>query len=449
MSIFKLISILFVKGIISQQCLYTTSSNEPPIDDFYTYENNVIIDNIYMAWNVNYNENNTNFFIQSPPLSSCDDFFSFGFTDTYNNLNNSDVITAWMSDNCTLLNFKNSILFENNNNTIISSQNSQNLNNLFVTHQNNSLIFNFERRYLKENLTNLVYTTGRFLKNNSTMQVSGLNFFDIFMKQQDYSNLNNATNLVYLIFSLVFFITFCIGLVLTHSNHSSLKFMSREINIPFYGYLPLGSILFFIFYFLWWISIFVYSFLTNNVGQILFRTGLWISLNLSIILFPITRNSIWVILFDLSRERILYLHKILSILCFISVLVKFVVVLIYFPPVFLITLVNQTTGGSPLAGTYATFAIFLCSLLANPYIRKNHFEVFFYSHKILSALAIIFGILHYFVTLYYVLPSILLYIIDIIVRYRHTYTSIFTKIENVGLEKQKTTCTFINATFKK
>ena len=67
-----------------------------------------------MAWDVNYDQSTTNFFIQSPQLTSCDDFFSIGFTDTYNSLNNSNVITAWLGGhNCTLLNFNNSIFFIN------------------------------------------------------------------------------------------------------------------------------------------------------------------------------------------------------------------------------------------------------------------------------------------------------------------------------------------------
>ena len=190
----------------------------------------------------------------------------------------------------------------------------------------------------------------------------------------------------------------------------------------------------------------IYSFLKYD--EIILRLGLWIALNLSFVLLPISRNSIWVILFNLSRDKLLLMHRFMSVLCLISVIVKFITVLIFFPPLFLFQLLNPETGGSPIAGTLSTFAIIFCSFLGFPIIRKRFFEVFYYSHRILSLLSIIFGSWHYIKTFYYVSPSILMYISDLIVRFLHTKKAIYSKIQHIGDKKYRTSCNVINITLK-
>jgi NAD(P)H-flavin reductase len=441
----------------NNQCLY---DDFEPSETIINHDNLVNYNNMYIGWTEIHDHDKVSFDVQIPS-EICNSWFTIGFTNSYNVLNNSEVYFVHGNDNCetfinssTLIQKNNQLFFEN-------STKNRSLDQPEINVVNKTMIIKFNRSLSslnsEFNITNMIVAYG---SNTSSITVSqnseqinaqttDFNFFDIFLKQQQLDDKNIKTNISYLNFSLIFFFTFLTGLVVTHSNKITFRFINRNINVPFYGYMPMGSLLFISFYICWWSALFIYSFLVNNISEILLRLGLWISLNLSIILLPITRNSIWVIMFDLSRERVIYLHKIISIFCLISVIIKFIVVLIYFPPSFLIKVINDQTGGSPLAGTYSTFSIILCCILGLPFIRKNYFEVFFYSHKILSTLAIIFGILHYFVTLYYVLPPLILYIIDIIVRVYHTHYSIYSKIQNFGEEKYKTSCTFLNVTCRK
>ena len=202
-------------------------------------------------------------------------------------------------------------------------------------------------------------------------------------------------------------------------------------------------------YITWWISMLIYSFLGESKGQIMIRLGNWITLNLASILFPIIRNSMWTILFNISHEKISYLHRILAVLCVISVIIKFVTVMILYEPVFLIKIINPSTGGSPLMGTIASLLFILCGFLSIPIIRKRYFEIFYYSHRILSLLIIIASSLHYMSFFYYILPSMILYIIDLATRIYYTNTSIYSKLQNIGLKKYGTSSTFINITFLK
>jgi hypothetical protein len=163
----------------------------------------------------------------------------------------------------------------------------------------------------------------------------------------------------------------------------------------------------------WWLILLSYSFYTDKYNETLFRLGIWITINMSSVLTPVTRNSIWLILFNVSYDQILHLHKYMAILCLISVLIKFIVVIIYNGFPFLIIPISYTTGGSPLMGTISTLSILLSGLLSIPYIRNKCFELFYYSHRILAIITILSGSLHYLMTLYYLLPAIILFSIDI------------------------------------
>lgn len=199
----------------------------------------------------------------------------------------------------------------------------------------------------------------------------------------------------------------------------------------------------------WWLILLSYSFYTDKYNEILFRLGIWITINMGSVLIPVTRNSIWLILFNISYDQILHLHKYMAILCLISVLIKFIVVIIYSGFPFLIIPINYTTGGSPLMGTISTLSILLSGLLSFPYIRNKCFELFYYSHKILAVIAILSGSLHYLTTLYYMLPSILMFSIDLFCRYLHTHKAIYSHLKIVGDDEHNTSCVFIHITLLK
>ena len=199
----------------------------------------------------------------------------------------------------------------------------------------------------------------------------------------------------------------------------------------------------------WWLVLLSYSFYTDKYNEILFRLGIWIAVNMGSVLIPVTRNSIWLILFNISYDQILHLHKYMALLCLISVLIKFIVVIINSGFPFLIIPINYTTGGSPLMGTISTLSMLLSGMLSFPYIRNKCFELFYYSHRILAIIAIVSGGLHYLMTLYYLIPPIILFFIDILCRHLHTHKAIYSHLKIVGDEKYNTSCVFIHITLLK
>lgn len=216
-------------------------------------------------------------------------------------------------------------------------------------------------------------------------------------------------------------------------------------NISYFN-LSRETIIFAIIYFIWWSLLFVYSFMIKDKLEILFRLGLWISLNMGSVLIPITRNSIWLIIFNISYDHIIHLHKFMAILCFISVLVKLITVVIFNNFFYLFIPLNDDTGGSPLMGTLSSLSIIITAFLALPFIRNNLFELFYYSHRFLAFVTILTGTLHYVMTIYYILPSFILYIVDLILREFHTHKAIYSHLKIVGDEKDNTSCVFIHIT---
>jgi len=205
---------------------------------------------------------------------------------------------------------------------------------------------------------------------------------------------------------LSFFIVFIVTIILTHSHY----FVYCMKNIALCG-IPLGSFCFCVIYFLWWTSLLFYSFFDPQYT--VYRLGIWICLNISSSLLPITHNSLWVVFFNLSYERLLTIHKFMSILTVISVLIKLIVCIIYYSPDFFLQY-------RPLMGVIATCLTFTLFLLSLPYFRRKNYELFLYSHQILCISILIFSSLHYLLSLFYFLPFISLYLLDLFLRYKYT-----------------------------
>ena len=225
----------------------------------------------------------------------------------------------------------------------------------------------------------------------------------------------------------------------------------RELkkDVHLLGYHSMITISFLTLFTLWWTIMFIYSFLTSNIGDILFRLGVWIIINMYFILLPITRTNIFIKLFGITHSDIVFAHGYIALLCIIAVIVKFITVLIYFQPSFLIVILNTKTGGSPLAGTLATFAMIMTGLISVPIIRKNWYELFYYTHRTLVIIALATSVWHYFISLYYLLPAIILYIVDIILRYSFTQRGLYLKLNNIGNDLYKTSCIIITVKLKK
>lgn len=179
----------------------------------------------------------------------------------------------------------------------------------------------------------------------------------------------------------------------------------------------------------WWLAFLIYSFLPlleNNSRQLIFRLGQLITINLVLTVLPVTRN--YTLFLKISHQEITKFHRFIAVMCFIATLIKFIVVLIYYPASFLFVPINDLTGGSPLAGTLATFGIFLISLFAIEPIRRKCYEVFYVTHKVFLLFIIIASARHYNTINYYFIPLFLFYAIDIIMRIKNTHNCEYAKI---------------------
>ena len=150
-----------------------------------------------------------------------------------------------------------------------------------------------------------------------------------------------------------------------------------NLKLEIFNYIPSNYIIILSVYVIWWIVMLIHSFLGTNKREIIIRLGIWITLNLASVLFPILRNSILAILFNISHEKIGYIHRILSILCIVSVVIKFITSIIYYQPSFLLKIIIPSTGGSPLMGTIATILFLIIGIFSMPIIRKKYFEIFY------------------------------------------------------------------------
>ena len=242
---------------------------------------------------------------------------------------------------------------------------------------------------------------------------------------------------VFISTTVTFFVVLMIFLIIA-SNKNNILFNH------YYGEYPLGSIIFISIYLLWYVAILSYSFTDKN--KILTRLGNFISINLMLNILPITRNSIWVILFHLSYERLLIVHKVMGICCLISVLIKLITVSILYD---LHSLFLYDELDKSLFGTIASFSIILTSFLSIPYVRKNAFELFLYSHKFLFLITIIMSSLHSLISLYCFLPSIILYLVDLLLRVFNTHRAIYSQLKIAGNGDFNTSCVFISVELDK
>lgn len=302
------------------------------------------------------------------------------------------------------------------------------------------------------NIATSLYKTDNTTINNyqnlTTVHVhSKIKLLEIIDIKNNFFKIFDVPGLDIIISSYTFFVlSSTISLIIFKYNLLS-RFLVTKNEIC--NYIPNSYTILLSVYIIWWISILAYSFLGDYRGEIMVRLGNWITLNLASTLLPISRNSIFVILFDMSHYKLLFIHKILSCLCLLSVVIKFITALLLYESSFLIMITDIRTNGSPLMGTIATALFIICGTLSIPVIRKNYFELFYYSHRILSISILLFSSLHYLSFIYYISPVLSLYIIDIILRLYHTNTSIYSKLKNKGIEKYETDCTFIDITFQK
>ena len=234
-------------------------------------------------------------------------------------------------------------------------------------------------------------------------------------------NVFNDSNIFYS--TITFSLFFLLFLTILSLNYFNCNNLNKIVNIYCLGYYSSDIILFYIIYLFWWTTLLVLSFLYNKNEDILTKLGIWISLNISFSLLPTTKNSIWIYLLRIPYTKLMSIHKLISVLCLISVFVKFITIIILYKYTYLFRNI------STIFGTVCSLSIFLTCILSMSIIRKKFYELFYYSHRFLFLITIISMSFHYMLCLYYVIPSLILYIIDIIIRLINTRKAIYSKIK--------------------
>jgi hypothetical protein len=250
-------------------------------------------------------------------------------------------------------------------------------------------------------------------------------YFPILYSNKDLSNFNTYLPFILYYGTIFFFIMISMFI----------KNIFVNFDIKIFSYIvSLYQILFLIFYTLIWLFSCIYIFLFRN-DDLLYYQGIWLILNLTSLIYPINRNSIWVNILEFSYKNIKIIHIYISILCIISVIVKIVTVLFYHDIQYLFDIFDKKLNISPLSGTLSSFCIFLTSIFSIPIIRKKIFELFYYSHKILFIVIIIATCMHSFITLFYLIPAIILYLIDIFIRIKNTKKTMLLESKIIGINK--------------
>ncbi len=251
-------------------------------------------------------------------------------------------------------------------------------------------------------------------------------YFPILYSNKDLSNFNIYLPFILYYSAIIFFIMFSIFI----------KNIFGNIDIKIFSYIvSLYQSLFLIFYTLIWLFSCIYIFLFRN-EDILYYQGIWLILNLTSLIYPISRNSIWVNILEFSYKNIKIIHIYISILCIISVIVKIVTVLFWHDIQYLFDIFDKKLNVSPLSGTLSSFCIFLTTIFSIPIIRKKIFELFYYSHKILFIAIIIATCIHSVITLFYLIPAIILYLIDIFIRIKNTKKTILLDSKVISSDKE-------------
>lgn len=227
-------------------------------------------------------------------------------------------------------------------------------------------------------------------------------------KREDYTN--------HIIFSTSYFFFLSVLLIFLLTNKFYVKSnYDRLLYIYILGYINMYSLIFYTFYLTFWSGLLAYSFLDRD--DVIVRLGLWNSVNLSITLLPTLRSFC---------TQNLDKHKLIAIFFFISIIVKLIFVALKNSIEYVY---NNQSNIFALISLTSTILIIFFSL---PFVKQYSFELFLYTHRIFVICIILFAVLHKIETLYYTIPSFLLYVIDILLRILNTYKVLYYKFKKIG-----------------
>lgn len=111
---------------------------------------------------------------------------------------------------------------------------------------------------------------------------------------------------------------------------------------------------------------------------------------LMFLILPVSRIPLWSVLFGTSFERIVKYHRWLGWVMTIAVIIHLIAALD-------VTTVTHSEKYGTVTPVYG-FTAFLCfvtmTVMANEFVRRKFFEVFYFTHRILSIVGFVFSILH-------------------------------------------------------
>lgn len=151
-------------------------------------------------------------------------------------------------------------------------------------------------------------------------------------------------------------------------------------------------------------------------------TGQVALLTLMFLLLPVSRIPLWSIFFGSSFERIIKFHRWLGVAMTVAVVVHLVQVL-------QVTSVLQSEKSGevvPLYGFIACVSFLSMALLANEYIRRKAYELFYISHRVMAPVGLVFAILHSPTMIGVALAiPLVLYVLGLLVQWTLSATSTF------------------------
>ncbi|CAI6337609.1 unnamed protein product [Periconia digitata] len=180
--------------------------------------------------------------------------------------------------------------------------------------------------------------------------------------------------------------------------------------------------------------------------------GHYADILLGLLLLPTSRNSLIGRAFSIHQSTLLFAHKIIAYLFIIASVAHGGVFLTYESserdkkkeeafadgnP--FLTLSESETRGSWFTKTLYTGAITLVMLVvilltSIPWVRRNHYNVFYYNHVLFGILTMAGASLHASTNFYLILPGLTLYVFDRIHRQwrQRIYKSTVATVENAG-----------------
>lgn len=232
---------------------------------------------------------------------------------------------------------------------------------------------------------------------------------------------NPPSDIIYYIPSLVGYVWFGVSVFLLRYK-PNVHYRICTFHVPH------NMLVFYTMFLLWWVGYTTYSFLSEDP---FFHTGIHASMSVSLAFLPLSRGSF----LKVSHRNHIQIHKLLGTSAIISSIIKGATVWSTHFNLFY-QLINSNNNGSPVAGTVSTLFAILSPL---PLLCKiTRYELFILFHRVIVLVICLSAFLHYSTSAYYIAPSILLFLLDVVYRYYNTHTGLYTYVRKSGTQSYVT-----------